>query len=151
MTDDKQISAPTSSTSTTPSSMQRISFRRSDDFVARYANNVQVESSAFDVKMVFGILDQSGLTKAPPDPQPFVEQHTSINLSWAEMKLLIYFLQLHLAGYEKDNGKVKIPVTALPPELPMIAPPPFNNPQGERAFELMRRMRAEFLAKLSEP
>jgi hypothetical protein len=110
-----------------------------------------VESNAFDVKVLFGILDQSGSAKAPPDFQPVVEQHTSINLSWPEIKLLIYFLQLHLASHERDNGKVKIPVNALPPELPPIAPPPFNNPQGERAFELMRQMRAEFLAKLAEP
>lgn len=151
MADDKQTNAPTPSSATTPSTPLRITPRLSDDFVARYANNFQVESSPFDVKIVFGILDQSGVTKVPPDFQPAVEQHTSINLSWPEIKLLIYFLQLHLAGHERENGNVKVPAAALPPEVPAIAPPPFDNPQGERVFELMRRMRAEFIDSLSKP
>lgn len=150
MDDDKQLSVTTPPIITAPI-VQRPEMRRIEDFISRYANNVQVESSAFDVKMIFGILDQSGVLKVPPVLMPSVEQHTSINLSWPEVKLLIYFLQLHLASHERDNGKVKIPVVALPPELPSSAPPPFDNPQGERVFEMMRKMRAEFIAKQSEP
>jgi hypothetical protein len=140
-----------SSTSTAVSPVQRPDFRRTEDFVTRYANNVQLESSAFDLKIIFGLFDQSGILKQPPVTTTTVDQHTSVSLSWSEVKLLIYFLQLHLASFEKDNGKVKIPVKVLPPEIPLTPPPPFDNEEGQRAFELMRRMRAEFIANQSEP
>lgn len=123
-------------------------FRRDKDFVSRYANNFQVESTAFDLKLIFGLLDQSASIRGG---KLAIEQHTAISLAWPEVKLLIYFLQLHLTGHEKENGKVKIPSNALPPEIPAVPPPQYNNSQGREAFETLRKMRAEFIAKLSEP
>ena len=120
-------------------------FQRDDDFVARYANNVQFESSGWDLKLVFGLLDQRNAAK------PVVEQHTSINLSWPEVKIGMYLLQLHLALYEKVNGKIRIPDGAMPPEIPEIVPQEFDNPQGRQSFDLMRKIRAQFIASLSEP
>lgn len=117
--------------------------RRDDDFISRYANNFQLESSAFDLKLIFGLLNQS-------TSKVFVEQHTAINLSWPEVKLLLFFLQLHLAAHERDNGKVKIPLDALPPEPPAEPPPPYDNPKGREAYDLIRKMRADFLARLTE-
>jgi hypothetical protein len=35
-------------------------------------------------------------------------------------------------------------------ERTQTPPPQFDNPKGREAFEIMRRMRQEFLAKLSE-
>jgi len=123
-------------------------FRRDPaDFVSRYANNVQVESSSFDVKMTFGILDQSAL---PKGGTPAVDQHTAISMSWVEAKLLIYFLQLHIAGHEKENGKIRIPDNALPPELPENPPPQFDNPQGRAGFEMIRKMRADFITSVKD-
>jgi hypothetical protein len=119
--------------------------QRDDDFVARYANNVQFESSGWDLKLTFGLLDQRNAAK------PVIEQHTSINLSWPEVKIGIYLLQLHLALHEKVNGKVRIPEGGLPTELPETIPPEFDNPQGREAFDLMRKVRAQFIASLSEP
>lgn len=122
--------------------------RRGHEFVSRYANNVQLESSAFDLKLVFGLLDQSGAQNLET---PSVDQHTAMSLSWTEVKLLIFFLQLHLAGYEAENGKVKVPIAALPPEPPSVLPAQFDTPQGRQGIELIRQMRAQFLAGLSQP
>ena len=122
---------------------------RGDDFVSRYANNFQLESSSFDLKMIFGLLDQSAAAQTPP--KVTVEQHTSINLAWPEAKLFIYFLQVHLAGYESANGKVKIPTEAIPPDFPTNPPPPFDTPQGRAAFDIFRKIRAEFVASLNQP
>jgi len=135
-----------------PADVPRIisEFRRNEDFVARYANNVQIENSAFDLKVVFGLLDQSGAAKQPVGKLA-VDQHTSISLSWPEVKLLIFFMQLHLAGYEAENGKVKVPLDALPPEPPSVIPPQFDNEAGRKGMELIRKMRAEFLATLNQP
>jgi hypothetical protein len=149
MDDNKQNNVPMSAATTPP--IQRSEIRKDVGFVSRYANNVQLESNAFDIRLLFGIMDQSGATKVPPELTPAIDQHTSINLSWPEVKILIFYMQLHLAAHESENGKVKIPASALPPEIPPKAPAPFDNPQGERVFETMRRVRAEFMAKLSEP
>ena len=48
-------------------------FRRDDIFVSRYANNVQVESNAFDLKLTFGILDQRA-NISEPNAKPSVER-----------------------------------------------------------------------------
>lgn len=122
-------------------------FRRDVDFVARYANNIQFETNPFDLKLTFGIMDLNSAAEIPP--KVFIDQHTSMNISWPEVKLLLYFLQLHIAGYEKENGKIKIPVGAMPPEPPTMVPPQFDNPQAQAYFEMIRRMRAEFIAKES--
>lgn len=126
----------------------QMALRRAEDFVSRYANNIQFESSAFDLKVVFGLLDQSG---APKFEKASVEQHTAISLSWIEVKLLIFFLQLHLDGYEAENGKVKIPINALPAEPPAALPPQFDTPESRESLERIRKMRAAFLADLVQP
>jgi len=124
-------------------------FHRDADFVSRYANNFQIEGTAFDAKLVFGLLDQSKASKEPGRVD--CDQHTAISLSWPEVKLLIFYLQLHLAGHEKENGKVKISANALPPEPPATPPAAYDNPRGREALELIRKMRADFLAKLNAP
>ena len=131
----------------TPNPANIQAFRRDPDFVSRYANNVQIESSAFDAKMVFGILDQSSIAKGG---SLAVDQHTAISLSWIEVKLLIFFLQLHVAGHEKENGKIKIPANAIPPEPPATPQPQFDNPKGREGLEFIRKMRADFIASLKD-
>jgi hypothetical protein len=118
--------------------------RRDPNFVSLYANNVVVESTAFDMKLVFGVID----LRNPLDPA--VDQQAGVNLSWPEVKLLLYWMKVHLAAHEGENGKVKLPASVLPGEIPPNPPPPFDNAKGREAFELMRRMRAEFIASLSE-
>ena len=130
----------------TPTPATPEDFRRDEEiFTSNYANNIQVESNAFDLKLIFGILDHRNPSKAA------VDQFSSVNISWPEVKLLIYLMQLHLATYELENGKVKIPAGALPPEIPSTPPPEIDNTQVRAAFDLIRKMRAEFIASLSEP
>lgn len=114
---------------------------RTEDFVTQYSNHVLLEQSAFDLKLTFGIIDQR---KTPAD----IEQHTAIILSWPEAKLLLYWIQINVALFEKENGKIKIPTNALPPEVSDPPPDPFNTPEGRAAFDVMRKMRADFLANL---
>lgn len=131
-----------------PASVVQAHLERGEDFVSRYANHVQVESGPFDLKVVFGLVDQAGVAKIPP--RAIVEQHTAMNLAWPEVKVLIYFMQVHLAGYEKTNGKVKIPTDALPPEIPSNLPPQYDTQEGRESIELLRRMREEFIANLKD-
>jgi hypothetical protein len=126
---------------------QGLQLRRAENFISRYANNIQMESSAFDMKLVFGTLDLSG---AVPE-KISVEQHTAMNISWPEIKLLIFFLRLHLAGFEVENGTVKVPLDALPPEPPDEIPEQYDNSRGRRAFDIIRKIRAEFISDLTQP
>ncbi len=57
--------------------------KRDEDFASLYANNVQMEVSAWDLKFTFGQLDQA---------QGFVKQHTAITVSWQQAKIMAYFL-----------------------------------------------------------
>jgi hypothetical protein len=128
-------------------------FRRDVDFVSRYANNVQLESNAFDVKLTFGILDQRDGVK-DVNAKPSVDQHTSINLSWPEAKLLVFWMQVHLAAYEKDNGKIKIPATALPAEIPANIHERLTDLKARESvrqgLEIIRKMRVDFIASLKD-
>lgn len=115
--------------------------RDEENFIEGYANHIAVESNAFDLKMVFGLYDHRAA------PKPVVNQFSSMNISWPEVKILIFFLQLHVAGYELDNGNIKVPDSAIPPELPPL-PETLDNPKARQAYEMLKKMREEFVASL---
>jgi hypothetical protein len=94
--------------------------REPEDFAALYANNVQPEASVWDLKVTFGILDQTS------QPNKVV-QHTSINLPWLQVKILSYLIRANLLIHEYQNGKVVVPASVMPPdpeklELPGLTP-----------------------------
>jgi len=101
-------------------------FKRDEDFVSLYANHVFYEVSAWDLKLIFGQLDQA---RSPN----LVAQHTAIALSWMQVKIMIYYLQVHLAIYEAQYGKVVIPAAILPPPPPGPLPPEIENDPVARA------------------
>jgi hypothetical protein len=84
-------------------------FKRDEDFTALYANSVVSEHSIWDLKVIFGILDQS------VSPMQVV-QHTSINLPWVQVKLLSYYLNVAIAIQESYNGKIVVPPVVMPPD-----------------------------------
>lgn len=92
-----------------------ITFERAEDFSSLYANHVRYESSVWDLKLIFGELDQS---KGPSA----VQQHTAISVSWLQAKLLAYFLAVNVTLHQAQNGNVQVPVSVLPPR------PDENNP-----------------------
>jgi hypothetical protein len=109
---------------------QQGQFVRNEDFESLYANQVNFESSVWDLKLIFGLLDQH---KAAP----FVEQHTAISIPWVQAKLGAYYLQIALAVYEAENGKIKIPVSVLPPLPPM---PADATPRTQALYELIQNL-----------
>ena len=112
-----------------------------EDFVTGYANNIQLEPSSFDLKMVFGELSQTG-------GRVKIEQHTSITISWIEAKLLIYFLQIQIAGHELQHGKIRLPKNVLPAEPGPVPPDYPDKATGEAMRQMVSKMREEFLAEL---
>lgn len=78
------------------------------DYESVYANCAHLELSGFDLKLIFGQLDQS-------NGQPQVDWHTAVTLPWAQAKILAYFLQANVETFEAVNGKIKLPIGTLPP------------------------------------
>lgn len=93
------------------------------DLSNEYANNVAFEYSAWDLKLIFGQLDQR------PNKQ-IVEWHTAITVPWAVAKIIAYYLQINIAAYEHANGRIQIPANVVP-ALP--EPPSGEAEQGDGA------------------
>jgi hypothetical protein len=91
--------------------ISKIEYKKAPDFASAYANNVFLESSLWDLKLIFGQNDQQLGVNA-------VVQHTAITIPWAQIKVLKYFLDSHLAAHEIMNGRIIIPLNVIPPVLP---------------------------------
>jgi Protein of unknown function (DUF3467) len=111
-------------------------FARANDFRSVYSNNVQLENSVWDLKLIFGILDQR-------HGKQNVEQHTSVSMNWIQAKLLIYFLQMSMTFFEAENGLIKIPPSILPPDLGELPQDYANNPGVKAAWEAVRKLRQQ--------
>jgi hypothetical protein len=91
-----------------PGTPADVVFRRDEDFVELYANNVRFEPSAWDLKMIFGQLDQS-------ETPNFVSQHTAVSIPWIQAKLCAYFLVVNTVLNAAVNGRVVVPASVVPP------------------------------------
>lgn len=116
-------------------------YERLEDFFSLYANNFQIERTIFDLKLIFGQLSESG-------GKLHVEQHSSVTLPWIQAKLLMYFLQMNIAGFEFQNGKIKIPTDLLPPPLPPLSPEQENDPKIRELLDLLKSLREQFVSNL---
>jgi hypothetical protein len=114
-------------------------FKRTDDFVSRYSNNCRFETYGSDLKIIFGASDQAS-------GKEIIEQHTAITLSWQQVKLVAYYLQVQLALYEAQAGPVKLhPVVrpqAFPDEVPEAEK---HNPRAEETLQFLRTLRERVL------
>jgi hypothetical protein len=112
-----------------------------DDEVYRevYANNVYFEQSAWDLKLIFGQLDQR-------EGKITVRQHTAVTFPWTQIKLFSYWLKGQIEAHEMINGKVRVPTSVIPNELP---PPTAEqkkaDPNMEKIYDLFNKLRNEFL------
>ena len=110
-------------------------FERDEDFVSLYANNIDYEISAWDLKLIFGQLDQARIPS-------IVTQHTAVALSWLQVKLLIYYLQVDVAVYEAQYGKIAIPAAILPPAPGPLPPEMENDPVAKASSARAREIYA---------
>jgi hypothetical protein len=121
---------------------KNLGFHHTDDFSSVYANHIHMEASVWDLKLLFGELDQS------VDPL-IVEQHTAVTIPWRQAKLLIYFLKAQLVAYEIVNGKIDIPASVRPPKLdPPTEEIIKQEPLSQQIYEAFEKLRQELLASL---
>lgn len=117
---------------------------KSPDFYEDYANNVYLESSVWDMKLIFGRLDQ----RANP---PKVEQHGSVSMPWSQTKIFAYLLCAHIAGYELQNGQINVPSYVLPPLLPEPTEDMKKaDPTAQALFERIMSLREQFFGESSK-
>jgi hypothetical protein len=111
----------------TPPNIQR---EIEEDFASLYANNITYEASVWDLKLIFGQLDQKLIQG---QGQTAVDYHTAITLPWSTVKSMVYYLRVNLAGHEAEAGPVKLPARILPDRPSVLG----DNPATKAAVEAM--------------
>jgi hypothetical protein len=81
---------------------------RTPDFQSLYANNVHIETSAWDATLVLGQFDGKDTVK----------QRASVTMAWAEAKAVCDILMTNIAFYEAFNGRIKMPKGLTPRQVP---------------------------------
>ena len=103
-----------------------------------YANNVYVEISEPDLKLIFGLLHQSFITN------PTVDWHTAITIPWVRAKIFCYYLSISIASHEAEFGNIKISDRLMPDPFPRL-----DHDQIEPPFvDKIRALSDELLGKL---
>ncbi|MGB9381985.1 hypothetical protein [Candidatus Binatus sp.] len=131
MTDDKPVSPR----------QDLLERERAENFISTYANNIWYESSAWDLKLIFGQLDQSGSKAA-------VKQNVAVTIPWAQAKLTLYYLRVQIEAMEVQSGKIAIRKDLIPPEPPPLTPEQEAIPGGKELRDLILKLRQEFIANL---
>src|ERR1039458_5289099 len=123
-----------------------IDYKRLPDdlFFEQYANNVYFEPSAWDLKLIFGKIDQA---KGSAN----VIQHSAMTLSWSQVKIAIYFLQFHLAVHESIHGKVYVPKSIVNAPVPPTEDQQKDDPRTKIIFETINKLYRQFVEANPEP
>jgi hypothetical protein len=121
-------------------------YQRDENFESLYANNVNIDATVWDLKLVFGQFNSATRATA----QPGIEQHTAITIPWLQAKLLAYYLQLHVAIHEVENGKIAVPDALIPPPPTPPQGEYQDNQQSIKAYRHMVEAQRQFVASLSE-
>ncbi|MGD0672057.1 MAG: hypothetical protein ABSB13_08265 [Candidatus Binatus sp.] len=116
-------------------------FERTENFASSYANGVSFEPSAWDLKVIFGQLDQaSGAT--------IVKQHLAVTIPWAQAKLALFWLRIQVEAMEEQTGKIPLRKDVLPPEPPPLTAEQKSDPAAKRFYEAYVKAREQFIASL---
>ncbi len=117
------------------------SVERATDFRTYYANNLYIESTAWDLKLTFGHLDRA---TAPL----LTKNDCSVTIPWPQAKLALFWIGLHVEMAEGEVGQ-KIPIRKdlLPQPLPDKLPDAVeaDTAGAQRFREIYDKLRAEFL------
>ena len=109
---------------------------KSGDFVERYANNVRFESSFWDLKILYGVLDQPS-----PDETNYLV-HTAMHLPWTQAKLVAYYLYMNVLFHEAQSVEIRIPNGLMP--SPLEVPENLkDDPKARDVFERLERVRRD--------
>jgi hypothetical protein len=123
-----------------PTAKSPIEFKKVEEFSELYANNVKFESSAWDLKLIFGQTDQS------LGPNVIV-QHTAVTLPWPQVKFLIFGLSIALTEHEGRNGRIPLMrglLGEIPEEMPQVVRDEGN--VSDKTWKALREIYEDFIA-----
>jgi len=119
-------------------------FEFADEVYEAYANSIIYEASSWDLKLIFGQLDQS-------EGKVRIVQHSAITLPWTQAKLMVYWLRGQIEVHELLNGKIHIPPPVIPsPPPPLTEEIKKSDQNAEVVHKIFSRLRDEFLANLDK-
>jgi hypothetical protein len=114
--------------------------RRATDLPSIYANNIHFELSIWDLKLIFGELQQH-------EGKEVINQRLAVTIPWLQAKILSLFLQLHVAFYEAWQGKIHVP-PQFRPQLPPSDQESETDPAARAIAEAVRKKIEQLLADL---
>jgi hypothetical protein len=115
-------------------------YERDQDFASLYANNIVLEPSVWDLKLIFGQLEQH-------TGSPVISQHTAVAIPWIQAKLLEFYLRLFIAYQEKGQGPIKIPAALIPSIVPPTEEQIKTDPATSSIFETYKKLHADMFGK----
>jgi hypothetical protein len=105
------------------------------DFESVYANNSNFEPSVWDLKIIFGQLEQhTGNAE--------VDWHTAVTMPWMQAKLLCYYLRVNLAIHEAQNGPISVHRNVIPILQPPVAGAA-SDTNAQQVYEIITKIHAE--------
>ena len=110
-------------TEATTKPQRKIEYRVSPDGLVKvYSNNVQMATTSFDVRVLFGQVAEVS------DEKLVIDQRVELTMTWLEAKILADFLQANIKSYEDLNGEIKLPKVpdkiVIPETFPIPKPSP---------------------------
>ena len=127
---------------TTAQPVEALQYERTPNFISTYANNAYFESSAWDLKIIFGQLDQ------PIGDSAIIKQHIAVTVPWAQAKLALYYLRLHVEANEIYNRRISNTRRSTTGRTAASDAGTKADSNAKRLHELMRKVHAEFIASL---
>lgn len=105
-----------------------------------FATNTYFSSSVWGLEILFGVLNNRfGESK--------IEQKAAVNLPWPTVKVLYYFLGLHLATREQSMGRIVIP-SGIVPQYPQERAE--GSPLTEEIHQALRQHYERFIEENPE-
>ena len=112
---------------------------RSPHCVALYANTVGFENSFWDLRLLLGQLDQSSGSARNV-------VHATLNVPWAQAKLMAYFVQANVLLYESDHGPIELRRDTLPPDPTSLVNLSELPPNVRKTIEKLKAQYDAFMA-----
>ncbi len=113
-----------------------------DNLEFTYANNSRFETSVWDLKILFGQLEQHRGSAV-------IDWHTGVTIPWMQAKVFLYYMWVNLMFHEMgQTGPITVHSNVRPP----LPPPPTDeekkqNPKADDIHAAIATMHAQLFGK----
>jgi hypothetical protein len=113
-----------------------------DHLESAYANNSRFETSVWDLKILFGQLEQHSGSAV-------IDWHTAVTIPWMHAKVLIYFMRVNMVFHELGpSGTIKVHPNVKPPKpVPPSEQEKKDTPGAEEIYKAITKLHAEMFGE----